>query len=96
MTRRNQPAEDNAKYDGGRDSNVHKLRVLYRAGPLAAGMHAKLEIEFAALNIGEVSDHFELVTEHQVIRVPIEAEIVASLAHDPRHVANDVTFVRNL
>ena len=96
LTRRNQPAEDNAKYDGGRDSNVHKLRVLYRAGPLAAGMHAKLEIEFAALNIGEVSDHFELVTEHQVIRVPIEAEIVASLAHDPRHVANDVTFVRNL
>ena len=72
------------------------MRVLYRAGPLAAGMHAKLDVEFAASGVGEVADHFELVTEHQIIRVPIRAEIVQPLAHDPRHVPKEVTFLKKI
>ena len=96
LTRRNQPLDGAGKYDGGRDSDIHKMRVLYRAGPLAAGMHAKLDVEFAASGVGEVADHFELVTEHQIIRVPIRAEIVQPLAHDPRHVPKEVTFLKKI
>ena len=94
LTRRNQKNRgDNSKFDGGADSTIHQLRVVYRAGPLAAGMHARLELEIKAKGVGVVEDHFEIVTEHQILKIPVTCEIVTPLAHDPRHVSSGVKHV---
>ena len=89
LTRRNKKNRD-GKFDGGADSTIHQLRVIYRAGPLAAGMHARLELDIKAKGVGIVEDHFEIVTEHQILKVPVTCEIVTPLAHDPRHVNSGV------
>ena len=92
LTRRNQKNRG-GKFDGGEDSAIHQLRVIYRAGPLAAGMHARLELEIKAKGVGIVEDHFEIVTEHQILKIPVTCEIVTALAHDPRHVNDGVKLV---
>ncbi|NWS00432.1 SPG17 protein, partial [Motacilla alba] len=60
------------------------LRVMYTPGPVAAGLHAELEIEIFAMLIEgkdtggpeEVSHNIEILTETETLLLPVKANIL--------------------
>merc|ERR1711991_1312702 len=56
------------------------LRVVFKPGPVAPGMLARLEVEFALPGdtslLGEVLDEVVITTEADVFHVPISARVV--------------------
>ncbi|KAH0518407.1 Sperm-associated antigen 17 [Microtus ochrogaster] len=60
------------------------LKVTYKPGPVAAGLHAELQIELFAMAVGEVcakrsahiSHNIEITTEHDILFLPVEANIL--------------------
>ncbi|XP_031553104.1 sperm-associated antigen 17-like isoform X2 [Actinia tenebrosa] len=69
------------------------LRVLYNPGPVAAGMNTKLDIEIFAVAVGVVGDsgvgqighHVEIVTETDVIYLPVYATIMTAYEYENRY-----------
>ena len=53
-------------------------------------MQCPTRIGHKSKGVGIVEDHFEIVTEHQILKVPVTCEIVTPLVHDPRHVNSGV------
>ncbi|XP_074839689.1 sperm-associated antigen 17 [Carettochelys insculpta] len=68
------------------------LRVIYRPGPVAAGLQAELEIEIYAMAIGaegpegcgEISHRIEILTERETLFLPVEATVLTSNIHECR------------
>ncbi|NXA41971.1 SPG17 protein, partial [Eudromia elegans] len=60
------------------------LRVIYRPGPVAAGLQVELEIEIFAMangkedihGIEEISHHIEILTEAETLLLPVKANIL--------------------
>ncbi|NWX86561.1 SPG17 protein, partial [Nothoprocta pentlandii] len=60
------------------------LRVIYKPGPVAAGLQVELEIEIFAMANGredtdgleEVSHHIEILTEAETLLLPVRANIL--------------------
>ncbi|XP_007948450.1 sperm-associated antigen 17 [Orycteropus afer afer] len=68
------------------------LKVTYNPGPVAAGLHADLKVELFAMAVGEdgakgsahISHNIEIMTEHDVLFLPVEATVVTSNNYDKR------------
>ncbi|KAF7471949.1 hypothetical protein GHT09_017084 [Marmota monax] len=68
------------------------LKVTYKPGPVAAGLQAELKVELFAMAIGEegakgsahISHNIEIMTEHDVLFLPVEATVVTSKYYDNR------------
>ncbi|KAF4021435.1 hypothetical protein G4228_013301 [Cervus hanglu yarkandensis] len=60
------------------------LKVTYKSGPVAAGLQADLKVELFAMAVGEdgakglarISHKIEIMTEHDVLFLPVEANIL--------------------
>ncbi|KAG5215149.1 hypothetical protein JEQ12_000725 [Ovis aries] len=60
------------------------LKVTYKPGPVAAGLQADLRVELFAMAVGEdgtkglahISHNIEIMTEHDVLFLPVEANIL--------------------
>ncbi|XP_068698646.1 sperm-associated antigen 17-like [Montipora foliosa] len=69
------------------------LRVLYKPGPVAAGMNTVLEVEIFAVAVGVVGDsgsghvghHVEIVTETDVLYLPVTATIMTVYEYEARY-----------
>ncbi|XP_031230830.1 sperm-associated antigen 17 isoform X2 [Mastomys coucha] len=68
------------------------LKVTYKPGPVAAGLHAELKVELFAMAVGEdsakgsthISHNIEIMTEHDVLFLPVEATILTRSNYDNR------------
>ncbi|ELR56729.1 Sperm-associated antigen 17 [Bos mutus] len=68
------------------------LKVTYTPGPVAAGLQADLKVELFAMAVGEdgakglahISHNIEIMTEHDVLFLPVEANILTSSNYDKR------------
>ncbi|XP_006710489.1 sperm-associated antigen 17 isoform X2 [Homo sapiens] len=68
------------------------LKVTYKPGPVAAGMQTELNIELFATAVGEdgakgsahISHNIEIMTEHEVLFLPVEATVLTSSNYDKR------------
>ncbi|KAM9689371.1 sperm-associated antigen 17 [Trichechus inunguis] len=68
------------------------LKVTYKPGPVAAGLQAELTVELFAMAVGEdgakgsahISHSIEIMTEHDVLFLPVEANILTSSNYDKR------------
>ncbi|XP_069862546.1 sperm-associated antigen 17 isoform X2 [Dipodomys merriami] len=66
------------------------LKVTYKPGPVAAGLQAELKVELFATAIGEegakgtahISHNIEIMTEHHVLLLPVEATVLTSSNYD--------------
>ncbi|KAG8517644.1 Sperm-associated antigen 17 [Galemys pyrenaicus] len=60
------------------------LKVTYKPGPVAAGLQAELKVELFAMAVGEdgargsvqIAHNIEIMTEHDVMFLPVEANIL--------------------
>ncbi|GAB5575432.1 sperm-associated antigen 17 isoform X1 [Prionailurus iriomotensis] len=60
------------------------LKVTYKPGPVAAGLQTELKVELFAMAVGEegargsthISHNIEIMTEHDVLFLPVEANIL--------------------
>ncbi|XP_050013472.1 sperm-associated antigen 17 [Alexandromys fortis] len=68
------------------------LKVTYKPGPVAAGLHAELQVEFFAMAVGEdsakgsahISHNIEIMTERDILFLPVEAIVLTSSNYDNR------------
>ncbi|XP_054421065.1 sperm-associated antigen 17 [Pteronotus mesoamericanus] len=68
------------------------LKVTYKPGPVAAGLQVELKVELFAMALGEdgakgsahVSHNIEIMTEHDVLFLPVEATVLTSSNYDKR------------
>ncbi|XP_010629488.1 sperm-associated antigen 17 isoform X2 [Fukomys damarensis] len=68
------------------------LKVSYKPGPVAAGLQTELKVELFAMALGEggvkglahVSHNIEIMTEHDVLFLPVEATVLTSSNYDNR------------
>ncbi|XP_054384844.1 sperm-associated antigen 17 isoform X3 [Pongo abelii] len=68
------------------------LKVTYKPGPVAAGLQTELNIELFATAVGEdgakgsahISHNIEIMTEHEVLFLPVEATVLTSSNYDKR------------
>ncbi|XP_004420659.1 PREDICTED: sperm-associated antigen 17 [Ceratotherium simum simum] len=68
------------------------LKVTYKPGPVAAGLQADLKVELFAMAMGEdgakgsahISHNIEIMTEHDVLFLPVEATVLTSSNYDKR------------
>uniref|UniRef100_A0A8D1GH64 Sperm-associated antigen 17 n=1 Tax=Sus scrofa TaxID=9823 RepID=A0A8D1GH64_PIG len=68
------------------------LKVTYTPGPVAAGLQAELKVELFAMAVGEgggkgsahFSHNIEIMTEHDVLFLPVEATVLTSSNYDKR------------
>ncbi|EDL07645.1 mCG51996 [Mus musculus] len=68
------------------------LKVTYKPGPVAAGLQAELKVELFAMAVGEdgakgsahISHNIEIMTEHDVLFLPVEATVLTSSNYDNR------------
>ncbi|XP_005076718.1 sperm-associated antigen 17 [Mesocricetus auratus] len=68
------------------------LKVTYKPGPVAAGLHAELKVELFAMAVGEdgakgsahISHNIEIMTEHDILLLPVEAIVLTSRNYDNR------------
>ncbi|XP_032010752.1 sperm-associated antigen 17 isoform X1 [Hylobates moloch] len=68
------------------------LKVTYKPGPVAAGLQTELNIELFAMAAGEdgakgsahISHNIEIMTEHEVLFLPVEATVLTSSNYDKR------------
>nr|XP_007975591.2 sperm-associated antigen 17 isoform X3 [Chlorocebus sabaeus] len=68
------------------------LKVTYKPGPVAAGLQTELNIELFAMAVGEdgargsahISHNIEIMTEHEVLFLPVEATVLTSINYDKR------------
>ncbi|XP_075760956.1 sperm-associated antigen 17 isoform X3 [Pelodiscus sinensis] len=68
------------------------LRVIYKPGPVAAGLQAELEIEIYAMAIGvegsegsgEISHRIEILTERETLFLPVEATVLTGNIYECR------------
>ncbi|XP_036047259.1 sperm-associated antigen 17 [Onychomys torridus] len=68
------------------------LKVSYKPGPVAAGLHAELKVELFAMAVGEdgtkvsahISHNIEIITEHDILFLPVEAIVLTSSNYDNR------------
>ncbi|XP_049735924.1 sperm-associated antigen 17 isoform X2 [Elephas maximus indicus] len=68
------------------------LKVTYKPGPVAAGLQAELKVELFAMAAGEdgakgsahISHNIEIMTEHDVLFLPVEATVLTSSNYDKR------------
>lgn len=68
------------------------LKVTYKPGPVAAGLQTELKVELFAMAVGEggvkglahISHNIEIMTEHDVLFLPVEATVLTSNNYDNR------------
>nr|XP_009000224.3 sperm-associated antigen 17 isoform X2 [Callithrix jacchus] len=68
------------------------LKVTYKPGPVAAGLQTELNIELFAMVVGEdgtkgsahVSHNIQIMTEHEILFLPVEATVLTSSNYDKR------------
>ncbi|XP_021778435.2 sperm-associated antigen 17 isoform X3 [Papio anubis] len=68
------------------------LKVTYKPGPVAAGLQTELNIQLFAMAVGEdgargsahISHNIEIMTEHEVLFLPVEATVLTSINYDKR------------
>ncbi|XP_027464965.2 sperm-associated antigen 17 isoform X7 [Zalophus californianus] len=68
------------------------LKVTYKPGPVAAGLQTELKVELFAMAIGEdgakgsthILHNIEIMTEHDVLFLPVEATVLTSSNYDNR------------
>ncbi|XP_067566400.1 sperm-associated antigen 17 [Pseudorca crassidens] len=68
------------------------LKVTYKPGPVAAGLQAELKVELFAMAFGEdgakgsahIFHNIEIMTEHDVLFLPVEATVLTSSNYDKR------------
>ncbi|XP_046941193.1 sperm-associated antigen 17 [Lynx rufus] len=68
------------------------LKVTYKPGPVAAGLQTELKVELFAMAVGEegargsthISHNIEIMTEHDVLFLPVEATVLTSSNYDKR------------
>ncbi|XP_035307203.1 sperm-associated antigen 17 [Cricetulus griseus] len=68
------------------------LKVTYKPGPVAAGLHAELKIELFAMaleddgtkGLAHISHNIEIMTEHDILFLPVEAIVLTSSNYDNR------------
>ncbi|XP_008578639.1 PREDICTED: sperm-associated antigen 17 [Galeopterus variegatus] len=68
------------------------LKVTYKPGPVAAGLQAELKVELFAMALGEegakgsvhIAHNIEIMTEHDVLLLPVEATVLTSSNYDKR------------
>nr|XP_023417022.1 sperm-associated antigen 17 [Cavia porcellus] len=68
------------------------LKVSYKPGPVAAGLQVELKVELFAMAVGEggikglshISHNIEIMTEHDVLFLPVEATVLTSSNYDNR------------
>ncbi|KAM6217136.1 sperm-associated antigen 17 [Rhynchocyon petersi] len=68
------------------------LKVMYKHGPVAAGMQTEIKLELFAKTVGEegikglayISHNIEIMTEHDVLFLPVEANILTGSNYDNR------------
>lgn len=68
------------------------LKVTYKPGPVAAGLQAELKVELFTMVVGEdgakgsahISHNIEIMTEHDVLFLPVEATVLTSSNYDKR------------
>ncbi|KAM5295030.1 sperm-associated antigen 17 isoform 1-T1 [Glossophaga mutica] len=68
------------------------LKVTYKPGPVAAGLQVDLKVELYAMALGEdgakgsahISHNIEIMTEHDVLFLPVEATVLTSSNYDKR------------
>ncbi|XP_056675243.1 sperm-associated antigen 17 isoform X2 [Monodelphis domestica] len=68
------------------------LKVTYTPGPVASGLQVDLQVEIFAMAVGEnaskgigtISYNIEIVTEHEILLLPVEAIVLTPNAYDSR------------
>ncbi|XP_045059666.2 sperm-associated antigen 17 isoform X2 [Desmodus rotundus] len=68
------------------------LKVTYKPGPVAAGLQVELKVELYAMVLGgdsakgstHISHNVEIMTEHDVLFLPVEATVLTSSNYDKR------------
>lgn len=68
------------------------LKVTYKPGPVASGLQVELKVELFAMVMGEdstkgsthISHFIEIMTEHDVLFLPVEATVLTSVNYDKR------------
>ncbi|XP_053512061.1 sperm-associated antigen 17 [Artibeus jamaicensis] len=68
------------------------LKVTYKPGPVAAGLQVELKVELYAMALGKdgakgsthISHNIEIMTEHDVLFLPVEATVLTSSNYDKR------------
>ncbi|XP_043860413.1 sperm-associated antigen 17 [Dromiciops gliroides] len=68
------------------------LKVTYTPGPVASGLQVDLQVEIFAMAVGEnaskglgtISYNIEIVTEHEILLLPVEAIVLTSMTYDSR------------
>ncbi|XP_062049494.1 sperm-associated antigen 17 [Lepus europaeus] len=68
------------------------LKVTYKPGPVAAGLQTELKVELFAMVAGEdgtkgsthISHNIEIMTEHDVLFLPVEATVLTSSNYNKR------------
>ncbi|XP_058992995.1 sperm-associated antigen 17 [Mustela lutreola] len=68
------------------------LKVTYKHGPVAAGLQTELKVELFAMAVGEdgakgsthISHNIEIMTEHDILFLPVEATVLAGSNYDNR------------
>uniref|UniRef100_A0A8C7BE38 Sperm associated antigen 17 n=1 Tax=Neovison vison TaxID=452646 RepID=A0A8C7BE38_NEOVI len=68
------------------------LKVTYKPGPVAAGLQTELKVELFAMAVGEdgtkgsthISHNIEIMTEHDILFLPVEATVLAGSNYDNR------------
>ncbi|XP_044531471.1 sperm-associated antigen 17 [Gracilinanus agilis] len=68
------------------------LKVIYTPGPVASGLQVDLQVEIFAMAVGEnagkgigtISYNIEIVTEHEILLLPVEATVLTPHAYDSR------------
>ena len=103
LGRRGHPSEDpedEGLSEPGCDSKSHRVRVVYRPGPLAPGIKRTLEVEVAAMapvpagsSSFDIEDFVEVIGENQILRIPLRGRVVAATKHDRRRVGKSMRLV---
>ncbi|XP_072824013.1 sperm-associated antigen 17 isoform X3 [Vicugna pacos] len=68
------------------------LKVTYKPGPVAAGLQTELQVELFAMAVGEdgargsahISHNIEIMTEHDILFLPVEATVLTSSNYEKR------------
>ncbi|XP_036623006.1 sperm-associated antigen 17 [Trichosurus vulpecula] len=68
------------------------LKVTYTPGPVASGLQVDLQVEIFAMAVGEnaskglgtISYNIEIVTEHEILLLPVKATVLTSMTYDSR------------
>nr|XP_020858672.1 sperm-associated antigen 17 isoform X2 [Phascolarctos cinereus] len=68
------------------------LKVTYTPGPVASGLQVDLQVEIFAMAVGEnaskglgtISYNIEIITEHEILLLPVEAIVLTSMTYDSR------------